>query len=141
MSVLKGTAMWASVHTPNVKFEPAYTIDLVVDEQTYNEYASQGYPAKITDTGQHVLKFKRKQFKNDGTELPKPTVVDANTQPFTQEIGNGSIVNVQFIPGESQWGKKTFKKLYLVGVQVLEHVEYKGAGASEFTPVVGSASY
>ena len=32
--VIEGTAMWASIKSPNTRYEPKYTIDLVVDNKT-----------------------------------------------------------------------------------------------------------
>ena len=40
MAILEGSVKWASITTPNTKFEPVYTIDLIVDEQTANDFAS-----------------------------------------------------------------------------------------------------
>jgi hypothetical protein len=32
MAIQEGIAYWASVTTPNTKFEPVYTVDLVVSD-------------------------------------------------------------------------------------------------------------
>ena len=37
MAILEGTAYWASITTPNTTFEPVYTVNLVVDDETANE--------------------------------------------------------------------------------------------------------
>ena len=46
MSVYEGMAMWASITTPNTRFEPKYTIDLVVDDETASQLKSEGYNVK-----------------------------------------------------------------------------------------------
>ena len=46
MAILEGTAYWASIKTPNTKFTPTYSIDLVVDSDTANEFASRGHKIK-----------------------------------------------------------------------------------------------
>lgn len=33
MALVSGTAYWASITTPNTRFDPVYSIDLVVDEK------------------------------------------------------------------------------------------------------------
>ena len=44
--VYEGTAYWASVTTPNTRFEPKYTIDLVVDEDTAEQLRTSGITIK-----------------------------------------------------------------------------------------------
>ena len=37
MAILEGTAYWASITTPNTTFDPVYTVNLVVDDETAND--------------------------------------------------------------------------------------------------------
>ena len=37
MAVLEGTAYWAFVTTPNTKYDPCYSVNLVVDNDTAQE--------------------------------------------------------------------------------------------------------
>ena len=41
MAILEGTAYWASITTPNTRFEPVYTVNVVVDDETANNFASR----------------------------------------------------------------------------------------------------
>ena len=45
--VIEGTAMWASIKSPNTKYEPKYTIDLVVDNKTAQDLDKQGFSVKF----------------------------------------------------------------------------------------------
>ena len=51
MSVYEGMAMWASITTPNTRFEPKYTINLVVDDETASQLKSEGYNVKDMEEG------------------------------------------------------------------------------------------
>ena len=39
--IVEGTAYWASIKTPNTTFEPVYTVNLVVDQATADDFASR----------------------------------------------------------------------------------------------------
>ena len=47
MAVLEGTAYWASVLAPNTKFEPTYSVNLVVDREIVEEYKSKGFTKQV----------------------------------------------------------------------------------------------
>jgi hypothetical protein len=121
MATVSGKAMWASVTTPQTRFEPHnYTITLLVDEEIASEFASEGFAVRETDDGK-VLVMKRRYQRNDGAINPVPICVDKDKEPFTDRIGNGSEVVVQYRGYENQFGKF----IELQGVQVLELVEYE----------------
>ena len=42
MAIVEGSAYWAAVTTPNTKYEPAYTVNLVVDEATAADFEAVG---------------------------------------------------------------------------------------------------
>ena len=46
MAVVSGKAYWASVTSPNTTFEPVYTVDLVVDDKTADDFQARGYKLK-----------------------------------------------------------------------------------------------
>ena len=46
MAIVSGTAYWASVTTPNTTYEPVYTVNLVVDEETASDFRAKGYAVK-----------------------------------------------------------------------------------------------
>ena len=45
--VYEGIAMWASITTPNTRFEPKYSINLVVDNDTAQTLKNEGFSVKF----------------------------------------------------------------------------------------------
>jgi len=134
---LQGKSMWACVQSPNTKFEPVYCIDLVIDAAQAKEVRKQGLKVKKNDDGESFVKLKRKLFKQDGTENSKPKVVDASKAPFTNLIGNGSIVNVFY--NLYEWGPGKYGSgigADLTGIQIIDLVPY-GGGEPDFEEVDG----
>jgi hypothetical protein len=137
MPVLKRVEVrWASVHTPNTKFEPAYEIECLLSKEQAlalkkesKELDPKGKGIKIKqdeDSGQLYIRFKRKVERPDGTSNPKPVCVSKDGKtPFEKLVGNGSICNVQYSfvayknPKFGEGVTNDFK-----GLQVLEHVAY-----------------
>jgi len=117
---------WCAVQAPNDKFPPPeYVTDLVVDEANAATLRAAGITVKEKD-GELFVKAKRKQFRKDGTLNTKPNCVDAQKRPFTDLIGNGSLVNLQVNVFDWEFAGKTGKSLDFVGIQVLELVEFSG---------------
>lgn len=135
---IKGVAMWASVQSPNTKYDPVYCVDLEVTDEVAKQAKKDGLNPKKKDD-KWVIKFKRKVFKKDGTENPKPKVVDSANNEFTGLIGNGSVVNVAYSLYE--WSNKfgTGTGVDLQGIQVIDLVPYKGNDV-DFEPVDGFVS-
>jgi len=127
MALLEGTAYWASIKAPNTTFEPVYTINLVVDKDTANDFASRGHKIKDMDEGPAVI-IKRKVNGPNGRIRPAPKLVDNNKQEIDLNVGNGSKVKVQYneYSGEGKFGPYT--GLDLQAVQVLDLVEYNEGG-------------
>ena len=118
------------ITTPNTKFEPVYTIDLIVDEETANDFASRGHKVKQHDEGP-ALVIKRKVNGPNGMIRPAPRLLDASKQEINTAVGNGSKVRVQYneYSGEGKYGPYT--GLDLQAVQVIDLVPYKGADGEE----------
>jgi len=131
MAVVTGVAYWASVQAPNTTYEAEYSVDLVVSEADAEKLRNQNITVGDRD-GEPMVKFKRRQFRKDGTENPKPKVVDSDAMPMDDLIGNGSKVNVQYRTYPWTYAGRSGVGADLVGVQVLELVAY---GGSEFKPV------
>ena len=106
MAILEGTAYWASIKTPNTTFEPVYTVNLVVDDEVANDFASRGHKVKHMDEGPALI--------------------------VNLAVGNGSKIRVQYneYSGEGKFGPYT--GLDLQAVQVVDLVEYKAEDGSEF---------
>ena len=123
MAIVKGTAYWAHVQRANTRFDPVYSIDLIIDQETAEKLEGEGLNVREDDRGVFCV-FKRKAEKKDGSPNVKPAVVDAAGNPFTGEVGNGSVVNVQYRPFNWTFGNKKGTGADLIGVQVLELNEY-----------------
>ena len=130
MAVQEGTAYWASIKTPNTRFEPVFTINLVVDDETANDFASRGHTIKQLDEGPSII-IKRKVDGPNGMVRPAPRLLDAEKQEVNYSVGNGSKVKVQFneYEGENKYGPYT--GLDLQAVQVLDLVEYRSEDGAE----------
>ena len=130
MAILEGSVKWASITTPNTKFEPVYSIDLIVDEETANDFASRGHKVKQHDEGP-ALVIKRKVNGPNGMIRPAPRLLDASKQEINTAVGNGSKVRVQFneYSGEGKFGP--YVGMDLQAVQVVDLVPYKGADGEE----------
>ena len=46
MAIQEGIAYWANVTTPNTKYEPVYTVDLVVSDEAANDFQARGFRVK-----------------------------------------------------------------------------------------------
>ena len=129
--IVEGTAYWASIKTPNTTFEPVYTVNLVVDQATADDFAGRGHTVKQMDEGP-ALVIKRKVNGPNGMIRNAPRLLDANKQDINLAVGNGSKVRVQCSEFEWEYAGKSGKSLDLQGVQVVELVEYKAEDGSEF---------
>lgn len=144
--IVKGKAEFASVHQPNTRFSPQYCIDVIVDDESAKILEGQGLTVKRNATDKNgrvrgnVFKCKRNAYRKDGTANRKPNIVgpDGKT-PFEELIGNGSTVNVQYNPYEWEFAGKKGTSADLVGVQIVEHVPYRGM-ESEFEAAEGNAN-
>tara|TARA_R100001163_G_C5018338_1_gene161889 strand:- start:277 stop:690 length:414 start_codon:yes stop_codon:yes gene_type:complete len=130
MAIVEGTAYWASIKQPNTKFEPVYSINLVVDDDTANDFASRGHKLKQMDEGQAII-IKRKVNGPNGMIRPAPRLLNLDKQEVNYSVGNGSKVKVQYAEyeGENKYGP--YKGLDFQAIQVLELVEYRSEDGAE----------
>lgn len=131
MAILEGTAYWASVTTPNTTFEPVYSVNLVVADETAEQFKERGFSIKQMDEGQAIV-IKRKVNGPNGMIRPAPKLVDKNKQPLDCRVGNGSEVKVQYKEWESNWKGKMFKGLDFQAMQVLNLIEVGTPDGAEF---------
>ena len=136
MAILQGAAYWASVTTPNTTYEPVYSVNLVVDEATAEDFQSRGFTIKQMDEGPAVV-IKRKVNGPNGMVRPAPRLVDAYKNPLDARVGNGSSVKVQYKEWESEWKGKVFKGLDFQAMQVIDLVEVGSPDGSEFDSLDG----
>ena len=131
MAIIQGEAYWASVTTPNTTYDPVYTVNLIVDNETAEDFKSRGYSVKQMDEGQ-ALVIKRKVNGPNGMVRPAPRLVDKFKNPLDCRVGNGSKVRVQYKEWESEWKGKTFKGLDFQAMQVIDLIEVGSPDGSEF---------
>ncbi len=129
MAVIQGKAYWASITTPNTKFEPVFSINLLVDEDVAQSFASKGYGIKQMQEGP-ALVIKRKVAQKNGKLNKVPKLLDSNNEELDVLVGNGSEVKVQYREWETTNHYGSFKGLDLQAVQVLNLVPYGGGGDS-----------
>ena len=130
MAVVEGTAYWASIKTPNTKFEPVYTVNLVVDEDTANDFASRGHKIKQMDEGPSII-IKRKVNGPNGMVRVAPRLLDVDKHEVNYAVGNGSKIRVQYneYEGTNKFGD--YKGLDLQAIQVLDLIEYRSEDGAE----------
>ena len=118
MAVLKGKAKWASITSPNTRYDPVYTINLIVDDQTVKKFEEQGYLVKQEPEGPAVV-MQRKVDGPNGMIRPAPKLYDKDNNEIKDPITNGSYVAVQYnaYSGQSQHGP--YQGLDLQAVKVL----------------------
>jgi hypothetical protein len=134
--VLEGIANWASITTPNTRFEHKYCIDVVLDDATAQELRSQGYNIKDKDDGPTIT-ISRKVNGPNGMVRKPPTLMDAQKQTLDCLVGNGSKVKVQARPWEITRNGQDFKGLELQAVQVIDLVRYSAGDGDEFDVIEG----
>ena len=127
--VISGTSYWASVISPNTKFDAdgVWTIDVGnLDDLNKKKAQKDGLTIKNKgDEKEDFVTFKRKVRNNKGNLNRQPNVVDANKRLITETmIGNGSKVNVLYEAFEWNFGGKTGVSADLRAVQVTELVPY-----------------
>ena len=69
MAILEGSAYWASVTTPNTTFDPVYSVNVVVDEATAEDFKARGFTIKEMDEGPAIV-VKRKVEGPNGMVRP-----------------------------------------------------------------------
>jgi hypothetical protein len=142
---------WARVgDNPAQKYaseDTEWTVDCHVTPEQSKEWVAKGFAQKERfdpEDGTPFVKIKRNTHfnkKNPVTGIMEKMAISA---PFVKDkygdnlgdmaIGNGSLCNVQYMERPWEYAGKSGVTATLVGVQVMELVEYEGgAGGDEFT--------
>lgn len=158
-----GIAMYASVHKPKKPYTdgdiPAYQVDLLLTDEEAAKLEAEGLVrAKVKideDTkkpkeyaeypGLKVFALKRKTHRRGeapgefGEALKPLHVEDSQGNPLSPSIavGNGSKVRVAVNPYTMNIKGRQITGHTMLGVQVLELVEYKTEKQALFSPVKG----
>jgi len=128
MAVLKNRPLvWASITVPNTTYEPVYSVNVIVDDATAQDFESRGFKIKQMEEGPAVV-VKRKVNGPNGLIRPAPKLFDKSKQEIDVSVGNGSVGNVQYKEWEVTRQGQTYKGLDLQAVQILDLVTYNQAG-------------
>jgi hypothetical protein len=131
--LIRGIGKWVKVlGEPVWGYQNAHkewSLDLYLDEETVHRLEVEGLKDKIKfnkATNDPFMTFKRREFKQDGTNNSPIRVVDHHGEAWNPNtrIGNGSILNVNFAVNE--YGKDK-KSANILSMQVWELVKYEGA--------------
>ena len=125
MAIEEGLAYWASVTTPNTRYEPVYQVNLIVDQDIAEKYRAEGCTIRDMEEGP-ALVIKRKVNGPNGMIRQAPKLFDVEKKPLDELIGNGSKVKIQFNPYDWEYAGKPGRSLDFQAMQVLELVEYEG---------------
>ena len=135
MAIQEGLAYWASVTTPNTRFEPVYSVDLVVDENVASDFENRGFKVKtLKINDEEVGKAITIKRKVNGKKGPRnaPKLYNKNKEQIDVLIGNGSKVKVQYDEWEITNSFGHFKRLDFQALQVIDLVSYKSEDGAEF---------
>jgi hypothetical protein len=145
MAVVSGKAYWASVTSPNTTFEPVYTVDLVVDDKTADDFQARGYKVKELTINEEpvgrAITIKRKVNGADGRTRQAPKLFDKDKVPMDEVVGNGSEVKVQYAEWETSNKYGDFKGLDFQAMQVLNLVSYRSGDGDELGSVEGGEEF
>ena len=129
MPVVSGKAYWAKLDKAQNPFDqakPRWSIDVSLNAEGIKFMKGHGVPIKDKedDRGKFVTMYKD-QFLNNGSELPKPRLMDSQKNDISGTlVGNGSLVKVSFTPREWKMNNRKGVRAVLKDVQVLDLVEY-----------------
>jgi len=125
MTIITGKCYWAKVQAPDTVYEPQWSIDICVDDNNREAILKDGLTIKNKgDERGDFIQIRQKVSRRDGTENNPPIILDAQKNPMTKLIGNGSIVNVQYTPFEWSMNGKSGVSPLLKKVQVVNLVPY-----------------
>ena len=125
--MLTGKVYWASVVEPNTTYEPAWQVDICIeDAETKAKLESIGLPIKNKgDDRGDFFSAKRKVKKKDGSDRDAPRVIDAKRNPWDNRlIGNGTVAKIKVQPYDWDYAGKSGVSSDFIGMQVIDLVTY-----------------
>ena len=129
MAIVEGTAYWASVKRPNTTYEPVYTVNLVVADETAKDFKRRGFTVKDMNEGPALIIKRKVNGAKRQREAPK--LYDRMKNEIDVEVGNGSKVKVQYREWEMDRGQQHFQGLEFMAMQVIDLVPYNSGGAGD----------
>jgi len=123
MAVIKGKAFWAAITKPNTRYDPIYSINLIVSDEIANQFAKNGFRVKKQNEGLAVI-IERKVNGPNGMVRPAPKLYDKDNNLIDEMIGNGSYVAVQYNEYRGVSENGPYQGLDLMAVKILNKIEY-----------------
>jgi len=99
-----------------------WSVNMYVTPADSDHLLAIGATIKEDKEGQSFFVAKRNVSNKKGDAVKPPAVVNGAKQPFTEEVGNGSVCNIAVTPFPWTKGKNSGILLYLNAVQVVNHV-------------------
>ena len=130
MAIIEGTAYWASVKRPNTTYEPVYSVNLVIDEESAKDFKRRGFSIKDMQEGPALI-IKRKVNGGPKGTREAPKLFDRSKNEVDLEVGNGSKVKVQYREWEMNRKGQHFQGLEFIAMQILDLVPYKNGGIGD----------
>ncbi len=126
------TLNWTCINQPNTKYTPRWETQAIVSAAQKKVLEGHGLKVKVEEDGTFSMRFKRNCETYAGKANKQPIVLDENKVPITDEIGNGSIGNVQYRVYEyKQYGGGISSDLQ--AIQVTDLKTYAGKDGDEFS--------
>ena len=136
MAIEEGLAYWASVTTPNTRYEPVYQVNLIVDQDIAEKYRAEGCTIRDMEEGP-ALVIKRKVNGPNGMIRQAPKLFDVEKKPLDELIGNGSKVNVHYTTYEWEFKGRAGVSADLRAIQVTDLIPYNTEADEAFDVVDG----
>ena len=142
MSVISGTAYWASIIAPNTTFDSdgVWSIDVCnLDKKNIGIVEKDGLTVKNKgdDRGDFVTAKRKVRNQKSGALNRAPTLVDAQKRAMMNTaVGNGSVVNVKYNPYEWEFAGRKGIGANLNAIQVVDLVPYSSDSDGEDFEVV-----
>jgi hypothetical protein len=120
----------------DTKYGDKYTICVYLSEAAIRRLNELGYKGALNEDEDGIwTKFSRKkiqQFGSDTIELGPPEIVGDDDQPFSEPIGNGSLVEVSIDAFDTKnYGLGT----RLRKVKIIDHVPYESSNDPDIPPL------
>jgi hypothetical protein len=137
--VIKNTRVkWAKVQEPALTFDEdgmEYSLDLELSDKQIASLRKSGMSdktkAKEDEDGTKYVTFRKPTHSRAGKELVPLKIVDRNKKPFTELLGNGTVVNIvlALLAYDGKFGKGVV--IRPEAIQVIDHVEYAGGSGND----------
>lgn len=99
-----------------------WSVNMYVTDEDKVTLKKIGASPKEDKNGSEYFIAKRNVRNKKQEDVKPPALVNAKKEPFTEEVGNGSVCNVAVTPFAWSKGAKRGVLLYLNAVQVVNHV-------------------